>query len=191
MSTTLAGKTVAILAADGFEQSELTVPRDALVAAGARVEIVSLKSGSIQGFEHFEKGESVPVDHAIADARPDGYDALVIPGGLFNPDALRSDAAAVAFTRHFFARGKPVGAICHGPWVLIDAEVVKGRQLTSVKSIRKDLENAGARWSDQVVIVDEGLITSRTPDDLPAFCGKLVEEIAEGRHADQSRPIPG
>lgn len=187
MSKTLSGKTIAILATDGFEQSELTAPRDALRAAGAAVEVVSLKSGSIQGFEHFDKGDQVPVDRRVADSKADSYDALVIPGGLFNPDALRADDAAIAFVRDFFSQGKPVGAICHGPWVLINADVVKGRQLTSVKSIRKDLENAGARWSDAEVVVDDGLITSRTPKDLPAFCAKLVEEIGEGRHSRQRR----
>jgi len=186
MSKPLSGKAVAILATDGFEQSELTAPRDALVAAGARVDVVSLKPGSIQGFVHFEKGEQVKVDATVASASSASYDALVIPGGLFNPDALRVDEHAIAFTRDFFAQRKPVAAICHGPWVLINADAVKGRHLTSVKTIRKDLENAGARWRDEAVIVDEGLITSRTPDDLPVFCQTLVEQIANRHDAAPS-----
>lgn len=186
MASPLSGTTVAMLATDGFERSELIEPRDALLSAGATVHVVSPTSGSIQSFEHVDKRDSVTVDRALAQVTSDDYDALVIPGGLFSPDALRTDDAALAFVRGFFTSGKPVGAICHGPWVLINAEVVEGRHLTSVKSIRQDLANAGAHWADEEVVVDQGLVTSRTPRDLPAFCAKLVEEIAEGRHPRQT-----
>lgn len=183
----LTGKRVAILATDGFEQSELTEPMRALKEHQAQVDVVSLESGRIQGFKHFDKGDEVKVDHVLSEVSAQDYDALVIPGGLFNPDALRVDDKALAFTRGFFDAGKPVGAICHGPWVLANADVLKGRTVTSVPNIRKDLENAGATWKDDEVIVDKGLVTSRTPKDLPAFCAKLVEEIAEGRHGGQRR----
>jgi len=185
----LTGKRVAILATDGFEQSELLEPLRALREHGADVDVVSPKGGQVQGFEHFDKGESVPVDVELAQADPGRYDALVIPGGLFNPDSLRVDEQALAFVRGFFEAGKPVAAICHGPWVLANAGVVEGRTLTSVPNIRRDLENAGARWVDEEVVVDQGLVTSRTPKDLPAFCAKLVEEIDEGRHAGQKRSV--
>jgi len=185
----LTGKRVAILATDGFEQSELLEPLRALKEHKAEVDIVSPKGGQVQGFEHFDKGEKVPVDVELAQADAGRYDALVIPGGLFNPDALRVDDQALAFTRAFFKAGKPVAAICHGPWVLANADVLKGRTVTSVPNIRVDLENAGAKWVDEEVVVDQGLITSRTPDDLPAFCAKLVEEIDEGRHAGQKRSV--
>lgn len=184
----LNGKRVAILAADGFEQSELLEPLHALQEHQASVDIVSPESGKVQGFEHFDKGGQVPVDVKLSEADAGNYDALVIPGGLFNPDKLRVDVKALAFTRDFFKAGKPVAAICHGPWVLANAEVLEGRTLTSVPNIRKDLENAGATWVDEAVVVDQGLITSRTPKDLPAFCARLVEEIGEGRHRGQPRP---
>lgn len=183
--TDLSGKRVAILATDGFEQSELLEPLRALRKHRAEVDVVSPAAGKVQGFEHFEKGEQVDVDVALSDADVARYDALVIPGGLFNPDALRIDPAALAFTRGFFEAGKPVAAICHGPWVLANANVLDGRTVTSVPNIRVDLEHAGARWVDDEVVVDQGLVTSRTPEDLPAFCAKLVEEIAEGRHRGQ------
>ena len=183
----LTGKRVAILATDGFEQSELTEPMRALQEHQAQVDVVSLESGRIQGFKHFDKGDQVDVDHVLSEVSAKDYDALVIPGGLFNPDALRVDDQALAFTRDFFEAGKPVGAICHGPWVLANADVLRGRTVTSVPNIRRDLENAGANWKDDEVIVDKGLVTSRTPKDLPAFCAKLVEEIAEGRHGGQRR----
>lgn len=183
----LSGKRVAILAADGFEQSELFEPLEALRKQDATVDVVSPEDGKVQGFKHFDKGDTVPVDVALSAAKADDYDALVIPGGLFNPDALRVDDKALAFTRAFFEAGKPVAAICHGPWVLANAEVLKDRKVTSVPNIRKDLENAGAHWSDEEVVVDKGLVTSRTPKDLPAFCAKLVEEIAEGKHRGQQR----
>lgn len=181
----LSGKRVAILVADGFEQSELLEPLRVLREHQAEVDIVSPADGKVQGFEHFDKGQQVEVDVPLAEADAADYDALVVPGGLFNPDALRVEQPALAFTRAFFDAGKPVAAICHGPWVLANAGVLEGRTLTSVPNIRKDLENAGARWVDDEVVVDNGLVTSRTPEDLPAFCAKLVEEIAEGRHSDR------
>jgi protease I len=181
----LNGKTVAILATDGFEQAELEVPKQALESAGAEVDVVAPKSGEIQGFTHFDKGNRVKVDCALSDVSAKDYDALVLPGGVFNPDALRTHEQAVSFVREFFEAHKPVGAICHSPWTLIEADVVEGRTMTSVKSIRSDLRNAGANWVDEEVVVDNGLVSSRTPDDLDAFCSKLVEEIGEGRHAGQ------
>ncbi|TYT26238.1 type 1 glutamine amidotransferase [Luteimonas viscosa] len=183
----LTGKRVAILAADGFEQSELLEPMRALKEHDATVDVVSPEAGKVQGFKHFEKGEQVAVDVKLSDAEAGRYDALVIPGGLFNPDTLRIDEKALAFTREFFKAGKPVAAICHGPWVLANAGVLEGRTVTSVPNIRKDLENAGAKWTDEEVVVDQGLVTSRTPDDLPAFCAKLIEEIDEGKHRGQQR----
>ena len=185
----LTGKRVAILATDGFEQSELLEPLKALKEHSADVDIVSPRDGKLQGFSHFDKDEQVPVDVPLAQADAGRYDALVIPGGLFNPDALRVDEQALAFTREFFRAGKPVAAICHGPWVLANADVLRDRTVTSVPNIRRDLENAGAKWVDEDVVVDQGLITSRTPDDLPAFCARLVEEIDEGRHRGQARSV--
>ena len=186
MAQQLSGKTVAILATDGFEQSELERPKSALEKAGASVDVISLKSGEIQGFQHMDKGQKVKVDHALTDVSAKDYDALVLPGGVFNPDALRTDQSAIGFVRDFFADKKPVGAICHGGWTLIDAGVVEGRTLTSVKSIRTDLRNAGATVVDEEVVVDNGLVSSRTPKDLDAFCAKLVEEIGEGKHPRQT-----
>lgn len=176
---------VAILATDGFEESELIEPQKALQQAGAKVSIVSVKSGTIQGMKHTEKGQKVSVDTILDEVKADQYDALVLPGGLINPDTLRTDEKALAFTVHFFDQGKPVGAICHAPQILISADLVKGRTLTAVKSVQKDLENAGAMVKDQSVVVDQGLVTSRTPDDLKDFCAKLVEEFAEGYHRKQ------
>lgn len=182
MADKLAGKKVAILAADGFEEVELTKPRKALDDAGAKTSVVSLKSGQIQGMNHADKGATVAVDVTLADARPAEFDALLIPGGLMNPDTLRSSDAALEFVRHFFRQGKPVAAICHAAWVLIDAEVVSGRTITSWPAIKTDVRNAGATWVDQDVVVDNGLVTSRKPDDIPAFTEKMIEEFAEGRH---------
>ena len=180
--TKLAGRRVAILAADGYERAELVEPLEALKGAGADVHVVSLESGEIRAFEHHAPADKIAVDKVVAEVSAADYDGLVIPGGVFNPDALRVDEAALRFVRGFFDAGKPVGAICHGPWVLINAGVAEGRTLTSVANIRRDLENAGARVVDREVVVEDGLITSRTPEDLPAFCAKLIEEIAEGRH---------
>jgi protease I len=185
MAPSLDGKTIAFLATDGTEQVELTEPWQAVRDAGGTPELISLESGVMQAFNHLDKADTFPVDHTAAEADAGRYDGLVLPGGVANPDFLRADPDAVAFVRAFFDRGKPVAAICHGPWTLIDAGVVRGRTLTSWPSLRTDLENAGARWVDEEVHVDQGLVTSRKPDDLPAFCTKLVEEIAEGVHEGQ------
>jgi protease I len=186
MAGELQGKKVAFLFTDGVEQIEYTEPRKAVEAAGAQVDLVSLKPGKIQGFNHLDKGDTFEVDETVRDADPSDYDGLVLPGGVANPDFLRTDPEAVAFTRAFFEAGKPVGAICHGPWTLVEAGVVKGRTLTSWPSLRTDIENAGGSWVDEQVHVDSGLVTSRKPDDLPAFCAKVIEEIAEGVHREQA-----
>ena len=183
MDKTLNGKKVAILVADGFEQVEMTKPREALIEAGAEAKIVSPSSGKIQGMNHADKGDKFDVDIELKDAQPEEFDALMIPGGLMNPDQLRSTDQALEFTRHFFETGKPVAAICHGPWVLIDAGVVRGRTVTSWPAIKTDLRNAGANWVDKEVVVDNGLVTSRKPDDIPAFNKKMIEEFGEGKHA--------
>lgn len=182
MTERLEGKRVAILATDGFEQSELLEPRRALEAAGARTDIVSPVRDSIRGWRHKDWGSPVDVDVHLEGADPGDYDALVLPGGALNPDKLRVNDRAVEFVRSFVQAGKPIAAICHGPWTLINAEAVRGRKLTSWPSLRKDLENAGAEWIDAEVVVDRGLVTSRNPDDLPAFNQKMIEEIAEGHH---------
>ena len=182
MARKLDGKKVAILVTDGFEQVELTKPREALDEAGAETKIVSLKSGKIQGMNHADKGDKFDVDLTLGEARPEQFDALMIPGGLMNPDDLRSNDDALEFTRHFFREGKPVAAICHGPWVLIDADVVRGRVLTSWPAIKTDVKNAGGKWVNEDVVVDNGLVTSRKPDDIPAFNKKMIEEFCEGRH---------
>lgn len=186
MAQKLSGKKVAILAADGFEEVELTKPKKALEDAGARTTVVSLKPGEIQGMNHADKGEKVPVDQTLAEAKPQAFDALMIPGGLMNPDALRSTEEALEFVRHFFREGKSVAAICHAPWVLIDAGVVRGRTLTSWPAIKTDVRNAGGNWVNHEVVVDNGLVTSRKPDDIPAFNEKMIEEFSEGRHATTS-----
>jgi protease I len=185
MNHELLNKRVAILATDGFEQAELAEPKHALEEAGAKVSIVSLKTGKIQGMKHLEKGDSFEVDLALAKANADDFDALMLPGGLANPDTLRSTKEALDFTRKFFAAGKPVAAICHGPQVLIDAGLVKDRTLTSWPAIQTDVRNAGGKWVDREVVVDNGLVTSRKPDDIPAFNRKMIEEFAEGVHSRQ------
>jgi protease I len=182
----LNGKKVAILVAEGFEQSEMTEPRKALDQAGAQTVIVSPAQGEVQGWKHFDKADKFPVDVALDAADANDYDALVLPGGVANPDQLRTLPKAVQFVRRFVESGKPVGVICHGPWTLIEAGVVKGRKITSWPSLKTDLENAGASWVDQEVVADQGLVSSRKPADLPAFCRKLVEEIGEGAHRRSS-----
>ena len=187
MANELQGKKIAFLAADMFEEVELTKPWQALEEAGANVELVSLKEGEIQGFNHYDKAGSFKVDKTVEEAKASDYDGLVLPGGVGNPDNLRQDENAVHFVREFFEQGKPVGAICHAPWTLVEAGVVRGRTLTSFPSLQTDIRNAGGNWVDEEVHVDSGLVTSRKPDDIPAFNRKLIEEFVEGPHADQAR----
>jgi protease I len=168
-----------------FEEAELAGPWQALEEAGAELELVSLQDGEIQGFDHYDKAGSYKVDKSVEEASANDYDALVLPGGVGNPDNLRQDENAVRFVRDFFEQGKPVGAICHAPWTLIEAGVVRNRTLTSFPSLQTDLRNAGANWVDEEVHVDNGLVTSRKPDDIPAFNKKVIEEIREGRHQAQ------
>jgi len=182
MPTTLQGKRVALLATDGVEEVEYTQPREAVERAGGRPELISIEPGQIQAFQHLDKSGTYPVDRTVSDANPDEYDALVLPGGVANPDALRTHPDVVQFVKSFFDAHKPVAAICHAPWTLIEAGVLDGRTVTSWPSLRTDLSNAGANWVDEEVHVDNGLVTSRKPDDLPAFCDKMIEEIAEGKH---------
>jgi protease I len=187
MSGPLEGKRIAILATDGFEQSELLEPRKALQEAGASTHVVSPKTGRIRGWKHAEWGESVNVDTALDDADAGDFDALLLPGGVMNPDRLRMNPDAVEFVRGFVEEQKPIAAICHGPWTLIEAGGIKGRKMTSWPSLRTDLENAGAKWVDAEVVTDMGLVTSRKPDDIPAFNRKMIEEFAEGRHQRAGR----
>ncbi len=185
MANRLDGRKIAVLVTDGFEQVELTEPVKALKAAGADVKIVSPKSGKIQGVNHDKPADQVSVDVALDGADAGAFDALLLPGGVMNPDALRINDKALAFTRAFFQAGKPVAAICHGPQILISAGVVKGRKMTGYTAIQVDLTNAGAQVSDTPVVVDQGLVTSRNPGDIPAFNAKMIEEFAEGRHSGQ------
>jgi len=186
MARSVSGKHVAILATHGFEESELSEPRRALQEQGAEVDIVAPGGGSIRAWSGKDWGGDYQADKALADASEADYDALVLPGGLFNPDTLRQNQEAVTFVRKFFESHKPVAAICHGPWLLVNAGVLQGRRVTSFPSLARDLENAGATWSDEEVVVDSGLVTSRKPDDLPAFNAKLLEELAEGKHQRQT-----
>jgi protease I len=183
MPNELQGKKVAILAADMFEQVELVEPRKALEQAGAEIDLVSLKEGEIQGFDHYDKADRFHVDRTVEEVSADDYDALLLPGGVGNPDNLRQNETAVRFVGDFFDQGKPIAAICHAPWTLVEAGVVRGRRLTSFPSLQTDIRNAGGEWVDEEVVVDRGLVTSRRPDDIPAFNEKMLEEFAEGKHA--------
>ncbi|MGI9072985.1 MAG: type 1 glutamine amidotransferase domain-containing protein [Bryobacteraceae bacterium] len=185
MSEKLKGKRVAILATDGVEQVELIEPQKALKEAGATTDVISPKDGKIKGWNHTEWGQEIPVDVSLKSADQNNYDALLLPGGVMNPDYLRMEPSAVQFVKAFFDSGKPVGAICHGPWLLIEADVIRGRKLTSWPSLRTDIRNAGGEWSDQEVVTDHGLVTSRKPADIPAFNKKIIEEFAEGKHTPQ------
>ena len=185
----LDGKKIAFLATDGVEQVELTEPWQAVEQAGGKPELISLEAGEIQGFVHLDKADTFPVDGVVAQADAGDYDGLVLPGGVANPDALRMDDDAVGFIRGFFEEGTPVAVICHGPWTLVEGDLVRGRTITSWPSLKTDIRNAGGEWVDEEVVVDGGLVSSRNPDDLPAFCAKLVEEFAEGRHERQTESI--
>ena len=190
MADKLQGKRIAFLVApEGAEQVELTDPWKAVEDAGATPELISTESGEIQAFNHLDKGGTFPVDRTVADASASDYDGLVLPGGVANPDFLRTDDDAVAFVRGFFEEAKPVGVICHGPWTLVEADVLKGRTITSWPSLQTDIRNAGGNWVDEEVVVDEGLVSSRKPDDLPAFCAKIVEEFYEGKHEGQRASV--
>jgi protease I len=182
MANELQGKRVAAIVADGFEQIELLEPKGALEAAGAQVDVISPQTASVRGWNHTEWGDAVRVDRAIDDVWPADYDALLLPGGVMNPDRLRTSSKAVKFIHDMFDAGKPIAAICHGPWTMIEAGVVRGIRMTSYPSIKTDLKNAGANWVDEQVVVDRGIVTSRKPDDIPAFNQKMIEEFREGQH---------
>lgn len=182
-STQLQGQKVAFLVAqEGIEEIELTEPWKAVQGSGGTPKLIAPKSGEVQTFNHLDKSATYPVDEALDDADPDSYDALVLPGGVANPDQLRTNDRAVEFVQRIFSAGKPVGVICHGPWTLVEGDLVRDRTLTSWPSLQTDIRNAGGEWVDQEVVVDQGLVSSRKPDDLPAFCAKIIEEFTEGRH---------
>ena len=187
MANKLEGKRIAFLATDGVEQSELEQPWHEIQKAGATVDLVSVHKGTIQAFRHLDKGDTFEVDTLVTDTDAADYDGLVLPGGVANPDMLRANRPAVEFVREFFDQSKPVAAICHGPWTLVEADVVRGRTLTSWPSLKTDIKNAGGTWVDEEVHVDQGLVTSRKPDDLPAFSAKAIEEFAEGRHTGRRK----
>jgi protease I len=190
MADKLQGKRIAFLVApEGAEQVELTDPWKAVEEAGGKPELLSTEEGRIQAFNHLDKGDTFEVDRTVSGANPSDYDGLVLPGGVASPDFLRTDEDAVAFVRGFFEQAKPVGVICHGPWTLVEADVLRGRTITSWPSLKTDIRNAGGNWVDEEVVVDEGLVSSRRPDDLPAFCAKLVEEFCEGVHEGQRQSV--
>jgi protease I len=188
MSTELRGKRIAfMMAQEGVEEVELTEPWQAIVQAGGTPELIAPEEGEVQAFNHLEEASTFPVDRTLGDARPDEYDAVVLPGGVANPDELRTDERAVRFLQELVAEGKPIGVICHGPWTLVEADLVRDRTITSWPSLKTDIRNAGGRWVDEEIVVDEGLVSSRKPEDLPAFCAKIVEEFGEGRHPVSGR----
>jgi len=189
MGDELKGKKIAFLATDMVEQVELVEPWNAVAAAGGTPELISIKSGEIQGFQHYDKADTFKVDKTVEEVSASDYDGLVQPGGVGNPDTLRTDENAVNFVRDFFKQGKPVAVICHGPWILVEAGVVRGRTVTSWPSLQTDIRNAGGNWVDEEVHVDNGLVTSRKPDDLPAFNKKMIEEFAEGKHEEQKKSV--
>jgi protease I len=183
MADDLKGKRIAFLVAqEGVEEVELTKPWKAVKQAGATPELIAPESGEVQAFQHLDKSERFSVDKTLQQAEPGDYDGVVLPGGVANPDQLRTEPLAIEFLQRFFAEGKPVGVICHGPWTLVEADLVRGRKITSWPSLQTDIRNAGGNWVDEQVVVDQGLVSSRNPDDLPAFCAKIVEEFAEGKH---------
>jgi deglycase len=183
MSDELSGKKIAFLVAqEGIEEVELTEPWKAVEQAGGEPVLIAPESGEVQAFEHLDKSKTYPVDKTLEDADPADYDGVVLPGGVANPDQLRTEPRAIEFLQKLFAEGKPVGVICHGPWTLVEADLVRNRTITSWPSLQTDIRNAGGNWVDREVVVDEGLVSSRNPDDLPAFCAKIVEEFAEGKH---------
>jgi protease I len=191
MAGKLDGKKIAFLFADGVEQVELEEPLKAVKGEGGEAELISLEDGEVQAFNHLDHGDKIKVDKAVSDADASDYDGLVVPGGVANPDFLRSDEDAMSFVRAFFEAGKPAGVICHGPWVLVEAGVVDGMKVTSWPSLQTDIRNAGGDWVDEEVVVDKGLVTSRKPDDLPAFCSKIVEEFCEGKHEKLAEATSG
>jgi deglycase len=190
MADKLQGKRIAfVVAPEGAEQVELTEPWNAIQDEGGKPELLSTEQGEVQAFNHLDKGDTFKVDRTVSEASPSDYDGLVLPGGVANPDFLRMDEDAVGFIRGFFEQGKPVAVICHGPWTLVEADVLRGRKITSFPSVKTDIENAGGTWVDEEVVVDNGLVSSRKPDDLPAFCAKLVEEFCEGVHEGQRQSV--